>query len=607
MADENKATMILGCSFLVEEHPLEQVFTPEDFSQDERMIGDMVEKFVQGSVLPQLDALESLTPGAMAGLLKEAGSLGLLALDVPEVFGGMAMPKRVGMLVAEKLAHSGSFQVGHGAHTGIGTLPIVYFGTPEQKQKYLPRLATGEILGAYALTEAGSGSDAMAARTKAVPSADGSHFVLSGEKMFITNAGFADLFIVFAQVPAEEAGGKDRFTAFILEKDMPGLHPGNEEKKLGIKGSSTRTLVLEDVKVPAANVLGRIGRGAAIAFNILNVGRFKLGAGAVGGAELAMLDALRYGNGRHQFGRPITHFGMIKHKLGEMAARVYAAQSMVYRTAGYIDQNIASLDKTSADYDNQVVEFGIREYMTECSMMKVYCSEVLDYCVDECVQIHGGYGYSQEYVAERYYRDSRINRIFEGTNEINRLIIAGDVLKKAAKQTLPVFARAKVLIDALPAPALPGANGGGSFLAAERLAVAQGKQATLLALGAVAQGIGDGLREPMEHEELISFLSDMIMDIYAMESSLLRTLKIEARGDAAATAFAADLSRLVCATHRGRLEASAREALAGVLTGDALALHLAGLGRLLAQPPVDTVALRRRLADRLIELEHWPL
>ncbi len=306
MADESKATMILGCSFLVDEHPPEQVFAPEDFSQDERMIGDMVEKFVQGSVLPQLDALESLTPGAMAGLLKEAGGLGLLALDVPEAYGGMAMPKRVGMLVAEKLSPSGSFQVGHGAHTGIGTLPIVYFGTPEQKQKYLPRLATGELLGAYALTEAGSGSDAMAARAKAVPSADGSHFVLNGEKMWITNAGFADLFIVFAQVPPEEAGGRDRFTAFILEKDMPGFRSGNEEKKLGIKGSSTRTLVLEDVKVPAANVLGRIGRGAAIAFNILNVGRFKLGAGAVGGAELAMLDAVRYGNGRQQFGRPIT-------------------------------------------------------------------------------------------------------------------------------------------------------------------------------------------------------------------------------------------------------------------------------------------------------------
>ncbi len=606
MADENKTTMILGCSFLVEEHPLELVFAPEDFSQDERMVGDMVEKFVQGSVLPQLDALESLTPGAMDGLLKEAGGLGLLALDVPEAYGGMAMPKKVGMLVAEKLAHSGSFQVGHGAHTGIGTLPIVYFGTAEQKQKYLPRLATGEILGAYALTEAGSGSDAMAARTKAVPSADGSHFVLNGEKMWITNAGFADLFIVFAQVPPEEAGGKDRFTAFILEQGMAGFRSGNEEKKLGIKGSSTRTLILEDVKVPAANVLGRIGRGAAIAFNILNVGRFKLGAGAVGGAELAMLDAVRYGNGRHQFGRPITSFGMIKHKIGEMAARVYAAQSMVYRTAGYIDQNIASLDKASPDYDSQVVEFGIREYMTECSMMKVYCSEVLDYCVDECVQIHGGYGYSQEYVAERYYRDSRINRIFEGTNEINRLIIAGDVLKKAAKQHLPVFAQAKLLIDALPAPALPAAAGGG-FLAAERQAVAQGKQATLLALGAVAQALGDGLREPMEHEELISFLSDMIMDIYAMESSLLRTLKIEARGDAAATAFAADLTRLVCATHRARLEASGREALAGALSGEALALHLAGLRGLLDQAPIDAVALRRRLADRLIEMERWPL
>ena len=607
MADGTTTDMIRGCSFLVEEHPLERVFTPEGFNSEEKMIGDMVSQFVAGSVMPKMDALESLQEGAMPGLLKEAGALGLLMIDVPEAYGGMAQPKRVGMLVAEKLAPSGSFQVGHGAHTGIGTLPIVYFGTPEQKQKYLPRLATGEILGAYALTEAGSGSDAMAARTKAVPSADGSHFVLNGEKMWITNAGFADLFIVFAQVPPEEEGGKDRFTAFILEKGMEGFRTGAEEKKMGIKGSSTRILVLEDVKVPAENVLGRIGRGAAIAFNILNVGRFKLGAGATGSAELALIDAVKYGNGRQQFGVPITSFGMIKHKIGEMAARVYAAQSMVYRTAGYIDQNIATLDKGAEDYDAQVVEHGIREYMTECSMMKVYCSEALDYCVDECVQIFGGYGYSQEYVAERYYRDSRINRIFEGTNEINRMIIAGDVIKKAAKNHLPIFARAKALLEELMGVPSFDTGDDGDFLGGEQHAVTQAKKTTLLTLGAVALELGDKLKEPMAHEEVLSFLADMIMDVYAMESTVMRTRKIQAQGDAAKTNVAADMTRIICTEGLDRIEMRARETLAAVMSGDTLSTTLAGLRRVIKHTPLDTVTLRRQVADVLIDSEKWPL
>ncbi len=603
MADSEgtQATMVRGCSFLVEEHPLERVFTPEEFSQEEKMIGDMVAQFVEGSVMPKMDALEALEEGVLPALLKEAGALGLLAVDVPEAYGGLAQPKKVSMLVAEKLAPSGSFQVGHGAHTGIGTLPIVYFGTPEQKQKYLPDLATGKILGAYALTEAGSGSDAMRARSKAALSEDGSHYVLNGEKMFITNAGFADLYIVFAQVDG------DKFTAFILDKEMPGLSTGPEEKKLGIKGSSTRILVMEDVKVPAENVLGRIGRGATIAFNILNVGRFKLGAGAIGAAELAMMDAVRYGKGREQFGRPITDFGMIKHKIGEMAARLYASQSMVYRTAGYIDQNIDTLDKSAPDFDAKMIEHGVREYMTECSMMKVYCSEVLDYCVDECVQIFGGYGYTQEYPAERYYRDSRINRIFEGTNEINRLIIAGDVMKKAAKNQLPIFVQAKAVMEELMGMPTLGEDSGDGFLAAEKEMVAKAKKVVLLALGAVAQELGEKLKAPMEHEEVLSFLSDMIMDVYAMESCVLRAEKIEASGDEGKTAFAADLTGIICDQAIHHMDIKARETLAAVMSGDTLATSLAGLRRVVKHQPLNTVELRRRSADLLIDRETWVL
>lgn len=603
MAATSKTAMIHGGSFLVGEHPLDRVFTPEEFNADERMIGELVEKFVQGSILPRMAELESMAEGAMPGLLKEAGALGLLALDIPEAYGGMAMPKRVGMLVAEKLAASGSFQVAHGAHTGIGALPIVYFGSPAQKEQYLPRLATGELIAAYALTESGSGSDAMNARTKAVLSADGSHYILNGEKMWISNAGFADVFVVFAQVPAEEAGGRDRFSAFIVERGTPGFRTGNEEKKMGIKGSSTRTLVFEDAQVPVANVLGRIGRAAAIAINILNVGRFKLGAGAIGGAELALIEAVRYGNGRYQFGRPITEFGLIKHKLGEMAARLFAAQSMVYRTAGYIDQNIAGLDKAAPDFDAQMIEFGIREYMTECSMVKVYGSEVLDYCTDECVQIHGGYGFSQEYPAERYYRDARINRIFEGTNEINRLIIASDLLKKAAKHQLPIYERARAIASALAAgDATPAAE---PDFAAQ--AVAQAKRATLLALGAVAEVLGEHIKDPMEHEEVLAFLSDMVTETYAIESSLLRARKIAAQGNAAATAFAADLAQLAASAGLARIAASGEEALAAVYSGEALAARLALHRRAVAHTPIAAVTLRRRVAEVLIAEERWPL
>jgi alkylation response protein AidB-like acyl-CoA dehydrogenase len=389
---------------------------------------------------------------------------------------------------------------------------------------------------------------------------------------------------------------------------MEGLSTGAEEHKMGIKGSSTRTLIMEDVKVPVENVLGQVGRGAQIAFNILNVGRFKLGAGAVGGCIHAMVDAVKYGNQRKQFGKAITEFGLIKHKIGEMASRAFAGQSMVYRGAGYIDQNIATLDRGDENFYYKMIDVGIREYMTECSIMKVYCSEALDYCVDEAVQIHGGYGFVSEYAAERHYRDARINRLYEGTNEINRLIIAGDVLRKAGKKKLPIFAMAQALVDELMGlPSLDG-EADDSFLAPEKKLVAQAKKTVLLVIGTVARERGAKLKDVEANQEIFGFLADLIMDVYAMESALLRTLKLQERGaDADKVEFAADMTRLFCNEAMHRIEITARDVLAAVCAGDTLMTTLAGLRRTVKHAPVDTVTLRRHIADRIIEKEEWPL
>jgi alkylation response protein AidB-like acyl-CoA dehydrogenase len=593
--------IIRGGSFLVEEHPLDQVFIPEEFTEEEQMTGELVADFVDGSVVPVLDQLEAREPGVMEGLLKEAGKLGLFGADFPEAYGGFEQRKAVAMLVSAKLVRGGSFQVGFGCHTGIGSLPIVFFGTPEQRERYIPKMATGELLGAYALTEAGSGTDALAAKSTATLSEDGKHYVLNGEKMFITNAGFAGVFTVFAKVDGEH------FTAFILEKEMEGLSTGAEEHKMGIKGSSTRTLVMQDVRVPVENVLGEIGRGHEIAFNILNVGRFKLGASAIGGAELAIVDAVRYGKQREQFGRPIVEFGLIKEKIGEAAARIFAAQSMVYRTAGYIDLNIATLDKKAPDYFKQVIDVGIREYVTECSMMKVFCTEVLDYCVDQAVQILGGYGYVEEYPAERYFRDARINRIWEGTNEINRMVAVGEILKKAAKNDLPIFSQAKALLGELMGLPSLDEEADDSFLADERKLVGKAKKTVLLALGTVAQQLGDKLKDPWANEEVLGFLADMVMDVYGMESSLMRSVKLMDRGETDKAELAGLMTRLFCNDALHRLEIRARDVLSAVCEGDVLTTTLSGLRRTVKHTPVNTVTLRRRIADAVIEKEAWPV
>src|SRR5690349_21746638 len=454
-----------GGSFLTEESIPDDIFTPEDLSEEQVMIRDMTEQFVEDEVLPQVEKIEHKDWNVTVSLLKRCGELGLLGIEVPERYGGENLDKVSSMIVAEKMARVASFAVSYGGHSGIGTLPIVYFGKEEHKRKYLPALCKAEKISAYALSEASSGSDALSAKTVATKSADGSHWVLNGEKMWISNAAFADVFITFAKVDGSQ------FSCFIIEKDYPGVSTGAEEHKMGLRGSSTRTLVLNDAKIPIDNVVGEIGKGHHVAFNILNIGRAKLGAGAVGGAKTALNDAIQYSKQRIAFGKPIASFGAIKHKLAEMATKIWVAEGMVYRTAGLMD---GSLENVDVDNMQQVLK-AIEEYAIECSILKVFCSEVLDFAVDEAVQVYGGYGYSAEYPVERYYRDSRVNRIFEGTNEINRLLITGMLLKRAATGHLPLYDSARRVVDAVMSSSIPAEPSGP--LGAELAAIAQSKKA----------------------------------------------------------------------------------------------------------------------------------
>ncbi|MBD3867192.1 MAG: acyl-CoA dehydrogenase family protein [Acidobacteria bacterium] len=602
MATEEKEMKVTrGCNFLVDEASLDDVFIPEEFDEEQQMVGQLARDFYDGSVAPVNDEIEALADGVTVNLLKEAGELGLLSVDLPERFGGFAQTKAVSMLVAESLCKNASFNTAFSCHTGIGSLPIVYFGTEEQKQKFLPGLATGEIIGAYALTEAGSGSDALAARTTAVLNDEGTEYVLNGEKLFITNGNFADLFIVFAKVDGEQ------FTAFIIEKNNEGLSLGAEEKKMGIKGSSTTSVILQDAKVPVENVLGEIGNGARIAFNILNVGRFKLAAAVTGGGIAAMKETVEYAKGRQQFGRPIAEFGMVQHKIAESLSRLYAARSAIYRTAGYIDQNIATIDVTDPERDSKVIDSAIREYMVECSILKVFCSEALDYTVDEVVQIYGGYGYTQEYGAERYYRDSRINRIFEGTNEINRIVVGGEVMKRAAKNSIPLFARAKALLDELTGFPDLGDDDDTSFLANERKLVNQARKIVYLAAGTMGQTLGMKLQDVWGHEELLGLLADLIMETYAMDSAVLRTMKLKERGAPDVDTFHSALTRLYCNEAMARMEITARTLLSAIVEGDDLSMALSGLRRTAKYAPANTVALRREIAEYAASHDDWGL
>ena len=587
---EETLTLVKGGSFLIQETSPEDVFTPEDFTEEHRMIAQTAQQFMENEVLPRIEEMENKKEGINEELLRKAAEIGLVSAAIPEQYGGAGLDQISTTIVSEKTGLYGSFATTFGAHAGIGTLPIIYFGTEQQKAKYLPRLATAEWIAAYALTEAESGSDALAAKTTAVLSPDGKHYILNGTKMWITNAGFAQVFITFAKVDGE------KFSCFIVERNFPGVSTGAEEHKMGIRGSSTRTLILENAEVPVENVLGEIGRGHLIAFNILNFGRFKLGASAVSGIKYVTNEAIRYARERHQFGKAIIEFGAIQHKLAEMAVRIFCAESMVYRTVGMIDTAMRSIDQSSPLATTEILK-AIEEYAVECSIIKVANSEILDFIVDEAVQIYGGYGYSQDYPVERCYRDARINRIFEGTNEINRLLITGMLLKRAMKGQLPLTAAARnVLNEILSFPSLEEEQN--DLLSGERRILTNCKKTLLLAAGVAVQKHRDSISD---QQEVLSLLSDLVIAIFAMESMLLRVLKGIARYGASKLEIQIKAVQVCVHGTLPEVENKAKQILAAVSEGDELRTQLAALRRFTKNTPLNLISLRQAIAQKLKE------
>ena len=582
-----------GGSFLLESPLPQDVFTPADLSDDQRLIGQTAEEFVTKEVLPLAKELEAKKPGLMAQLVKKGGEVGLMGGGVPEQYGGAGLDKIATTVLTEKLSIYGGFAVTHGAHAGIGTLPIVYFGTEEQKKKYLPKLATGEWIGAYCLSEPQAGSDAQNSLTRADLSADGSHYVLNGQKMWITNGGFADVYIVFAKIG-------DKFTAFIVERTFPGFKPGNEEHKMGIHGSSTTPIFLENCKVPKENVLHEIGRGHIVAFNILNAGRFTLGASCVGGAKNVLQTASKYGKERKAFGKQIGDFGLIREKLSEMAIQIFAVESMVYRSAGNIEAAMTAASGSGDKVQNSMKV--LEEYAIESSIAKVYGSEMLDYVVDEAVQIFGGYGFHEDYPVCRAYRDSRINRIFEGTNEINRMLIIQMLMKRAMGGQLALIPAAMKLADEILAgPSYEEAPEG--ILAEETRVVGNAKKMFLQAAGGAVQKFREKLAE---EQELVAALANIVMEIYAMESCLLRTQKAAASRGESASQVMLDATRVFVADAAERVDHEAKRALAAVHEGDMLTTQMAVLKRFGKRAPVDSIALRRRVAAALQSQDRYP-
>jgi alkylation response protein AidB-like acyl-CoA dehydrogenase len=586
-----KKQIVQGGSFLIEDREPEDIFTPEDFSEEHRMIAETTRQFIDNEVMPRIDELERHDWKLARELVKKAADLGLIGANIPEEYGGLGLDQTSGALVGENIGRSASFATTLGAESGIGLLPIIYFGTEAAKQKYLPKVAAGELITAYALTEAGSGSDAMAAKATARLSEDGTHYILNGEKMFITNGGFADIFIVFAKVDG------DKFSAFIVER-QEGLTPGAEEHKMGIKGSSTTPLVLADAKAPVENLLAEVGKGHKIAFNILNIGRFKLGAMCIGGMKLMVHEATRYANERQQFGKSISSFGAIKSKLGEMAIRTWVGESMIYRTLGMIEAGIGAVDTHDADAKLRAIE----EYAAECSIIKVALSEYCDYVADEMVQIYGGYGYSADYPAERAYRDSRINRIFEGTNEINRMLIPGRLMKSAMSGRLALLPAAQALMDEILTPQMSGFDDDESLLATELKLTSNAKKVALMTLGTAAQKYMMALAE---QQEVLLGIADIIMDTYAMETAILRAQKLAASQGEDAAARYVDMTRVFCNDAVERIEARAKNTLAGIAEGDELRTLLAALRRFTKMTPMNTIAARQRIADVLITANKW--
>jgi alkylation response protein AidB-like acyl-CoA dehydrogenase len=570
-----------GGMWLLQDTPPDDVFTVDKLSEEHRLIARTADEFMRTEVVPVLDRLEQKDWQLARSLIRRCGELGLLGPDVPEAYGGVELDKISSVIVGEAVGRVASFATTFGAQAGLAITPLLCFGTEQQKQRYLPKLVAGEIIGAYALSESGSGSDALGARAKAVRQPDGS-FVLNGEKMWITNGGFADFFVVFAKVDGEQ------FTAFLVERGFPGVSSGSEEHKMGLHGSSTTPLLLQDAAVPAANVLGEIGKGHKVAFNVLNYGRFKLAAMCSGGARVVIGEATQYAKSRQQFGRPIASFGAIRHKLAEMAIRELAVESMLYRTAGLLDKEVGGSTEPA------VMLAALEELAIEASILKVAGSEMLDYVLDENVQIHGGNGFVRDYSAERHYRDARVNRIFEGTNEINRLLIPGALARRAARGTLPLVAAALRLQEELLA--LPATDASGSEpLEAERRTTSGMKKVGLMVLGTAMQKFGEKLAE---EQEILSGAADILIDIFAAESVTARAAGMSEPGRAAARVFVNDAGL--------RVEVAARTALAAMLEGDELRTRLAALRRFLKVQPLNTVALRRVVADAVVARDGYP-
>ncbi|KGA96422.1 acyl-CoA dehydrogenase [Alkalihalobacillus alcalophilus ATCC 27647 = CGMCC 1.3604] len=575
-----------GASFLLGEVSKESIYTPEELTDEQKEIGKVVDQFVEKDVTPLIEDIENHQFEHTVKLLKKAGDLGLLAADVPEKYGGMELDKLSSSIITEKIARVGGFGLSHGAHVGIGSLPIVYFGNEEQKHKYLPGLASGEKLAAYALTEPGSGSDALGARTKAVLNDAGTHYVLNGEKQWITNAGFADVFVVYAKIDGE------KFTAFIVEREYEGVSVGPEEKKMGIKGSSTRTLILEDALVPVENVLGEIGKGHLIAFNILNIGRYKLGVGCLGGSKRALKLALDYAQERKQFKTAIINFPLIQEKLANMATKIFVTESSCYRTGGLFEQRLSDME----DESGQNAAKAIAEYAVECSIAKIAGSEMLDYVADEAVQIHGGYGFMAEYEVERIYRDSRINRIFEGTNEINRLLIPGTILRKAMKGELPLLEKAtelqKELLMLMPKQI------GSEPLEREEAIVENSKKLFLMIAGTAAQKYAEKLQD---EQEMLANVADIVIEVFQMESAVARTKKeIERVGEEKARKYIL-MTELYCHEALKKIDNLAKETISNVESGDTLRTMLSIVRKLTKADPINAIQTKREIAKFLIE------
>ncbi|KGK91128.1 acyl-CoA dehydrogenase [Desulfosporosinus sp. HMP52] len=582
-----------GGGFLLTEVAPDQIFVREEINEDHKQLKRMAHNFMTKEVAPKIEEMEEQKDGVVRDFMRQAGELGLLGLEIPEEFEGLSMDKYATVVVGEEVPRGGSFAVAYAAHTGIGTLPIVYFGTPEQKAKYLPGLANGSKVAAYCLTEPGSGSDALGAKATAVLNPEGTHYILNGTKQFITNAGFADVFLVYAKVDG-------KMTNFIVERDYPGFSLGPEEQKMGIKGSSTRQVILEDVMVPVENVVGELGRGHVVAFNILNVGRFKLAAGAIGSVQVVLETALKYASERKQFGVALNTFGAIQNKIAEIATRAYMAESVVYRTAGLMESGFHDLDLTG-DCRKEAGK-ALEEYAIECSLNKVYASEVLDFAVDEGVQIHGGYGFIKEYPIERMYRDSRINRLFEGTNEINRLLVPGTLLKRAMTGELPLLQAAQAVSKDLVSV---GMGGNAEGLEALNQMTQKAKKLCLMAAGLAAQNLGMALKD---NQFVLTGMAEMVNQVYAMESAVLRAQKVQTLDVSNEhKVFVEKAATLGAYAAFNILEVQAKEVLCAVEKGDSLNTVLAGMRKLVKRPNVDMIGMRQEIAKYIIEKEGYPV